>query len=94
MSPWWRALYGGLGKGIDLHEQGQVSASVLAAIGALPPYSFFSFVNTFTHRCFFATDFGAFAGAGVVMLVGLMLICCLMACSAVEEKDPLKYAVD
>ena len=58
MSPWWRALYGGLGKGIDLHEQGQVPASVLAAIGAL--LLFFSFVNTFTHRCFFATDFGAF----------------------------------
>ena len=31
MSPWWRALYGGLGKGIALHEKGEVPLHVLGA---------------------------------------------------------------
>ena len=31
MSPWWRALYGGLGKGIALHEKGEVPLHVMGA---------------------------------------------------------------
>eukprot|EP01043_Picozoa_sp_COSAG02_P098923 COSAG02_NODE_35051_length_474_cov_2.058667_1_plen_124_part_01 len=31
MSPWWRALYGGLGKGIDLREKGEVPLPIMGA---------------------------------------------------------------
>jgi hypothetical protein len=30
MSAWWRALYGGLGRTIDLHEKGQVPVHLMA----------------------------------------------------------------
>ena len=32
MAPWWRGLYGGMGRAIEMHEQGNVPAWVIAML--------------------------------------------------------------
>ena len=36
MSPWWRALYGGLGKAIELHEKGEVPVHIICMVALVP----------------------------------------------------------
>ena len=33
MAPWWRAIYGTLGHGVDLHQKGQVLVVVIVGLG-------------------------------------------------------------
>lgn len=33
MAPWWRAIYGTLGHGVDLHQKGQVPVVVIVGLG-------------------------------------------------------------
>jgi len=98
MSPWWRALYGGLGKAIDLHEKGEVPLHVMAVAILM---ALLTFGSILIGCCLLASpadvdgrgegsaaadvaDVGVGDGSGAARGGNL----------ATAEQDLLKYAVD